>query len=719
MRSAVWSVAALAGGAWAVGAGAAAAQQLEYPDTRRGDVVEMYHGTPVADPYRWLEDTDSPETAAWVAAQNEVSFGYLAGLPEREALRQRLTALWDYARYGLPWKEGGRTFYSHNTGLQNQSVLYVTDRPERQGSVLLDPNTLSEDGTVALTTTAVSPDGRYLGYGTATAGSDWQELHVRAIDGGRDLSDHIRWVKFSGLSWTEDGRGFFYSRYPEPAADGDRLLDANRNQSLYYHRVGTAQSEDRRILSFPDNPDWFINARVSDDGRYAFLYISRSTDDENRLLVLDLGDPARPDPTGEPLVVADDFSASYSVLGNDGPVLYVTTNRDAPRRKVIRIDLRRPAPEHWETLVPESQHVLQYAFMAGDRIGASYLEDAKTRVRFFTKAGEPAGELPTPGIGTISGISAEPGDPEIFYGFTSYTYPYTIFRHDLRTGRSEVFREPALDFDPESYETKQVFYTSKDGTRVPMFITHRRGIRLDGNNPTMLYGYGGFNISMTPGFSVSNVAWLERGGVYAVANLRGGGEYGDEWHDAGTRERKQNVFDDFIAAAEHLIAEGYTSPARLAISGGSNGGLLVGAVMNQRPDLFGVALPAVGVMDMLRFHEFTIGWAWTSDYGSSETREGFETLYAYSPLHNIRTDICYPATMVTTADHDDRVVPGHSFKYAAALQRAQACDRPTIIRIETRAGHGAGKPVSKIIEEQADRWAFTLYNLGVTRPVVP
>ncbi|MDX1675216.1 MAG: prolyl oligopeptidase family serine peptidase, partial [Longimicrobiales bacterium] len=655
---------------------------------------------------------------AWVEAQNAVTFAYLNALPERDALRTRLEELYDSERYGMPWKEAGRYFYSYNSGLQDQSVIYVTDDPGRRGKVLLDPNTLSEDGTVALSALAVSPDGRHLGYGLAVAGSDWQELHVRDIETGEDLGDRIEWVKFSGMSWTEDAEGFFYSRYPEPRREGDRLLEENRNQMLYYHRVRTPQSEDRLILEFPDHPDWFVSADVTEDGRYAILSVGKSTDPENRLFVLDLEDPQDPALDAEPMAVVDNFDASYNVIGNDGSVLYAVTNRDAPNRRIIAIDLEDPAPESWREVVPESEHVLQYALAAGDRLVAVYLEDAKTAVRFFEKDGTPAGELDPPGIGSIS-VRGDAGDPELYYSFTSFTYPSTIYRYDLRTGESEVFREPDLTFDPSEYETQQVFYTSKDGTRVPMFITHRKGLEPDGDAPTLLYGYGGFNVSLTPSFSSSRVAFLERGGIYAQANLRGGGEYGKPWHEAGTKERKQNVFDDFIAAAEYLIDEGYTRPERLAISGGSNGGLLVGAVLNQRPDLYGAAIPAVGVMDMLRFHQFTIGWAWTGDYGSSETREGFEYLYAYSPLHNIRTNVCYPATLVTTADHDDRVVPGHSFKYAATLQEAQGCDRPTIIRIETRAGHGAGKPTSKIIEEQADRWAFVLYNLGVTGHPAP
>lgn len=696
---------------------AASAQTVRYPETRKADVVDDYHGTRVADPYRWLEDTNSAETAAWVAAQNEVTAGYLESIPERAAIRKRLTELWDYPKYGAPFKEGGKYFFFKNDGLQNQSVLYIQDALDAEPRVLLDPNTLSEDGTVALTTIRVTDDGRYLGYGTAASGSDWQEFHVREIATGKDLPDRIRWVKFSGLSWTKDGKGFFYSRYPEPR-DGDELLAANRDQKLYYHVLGTPQSEDRLVYERPDQPEWGINGSVTRDGRYLILYLSHGTDPRNRVYYIDLKDPEQPDLSGDVVKLLDDFDASYNVIGNDGPVFYVLTDKNAPKQRIVAIDLRDPAPSKWRTIVPESDDVLQTARIIGGRLVTLYLKDASSRIRFFALDGKPEGELPLPGIGSASAISGRPDETEMFYGFTSFLYPTTIFRYDLATGENTVFRAPEVDFDPSRYETKQVFYTSKDGTRVPMFITHRKDLNLDGTNPTYLYGYGGFNISLTPSFSVTNLVWLEMGGVYAVPNLRGGGEYGEEWHRAGTKERKQNVFDDFIAAAEYLIREGYTAPERLAIGGGSNGGLLVGAAMTQRPELFAVAHPAVGVMDMLRFHKFTIGWAWTSDYGSSDDPEGFRYLYAYSPLHNLKPGVCYPATMVTTADHDDRVVPGHSFKFAAALQAAQGCDKPTLIRVETKAGHGAGKPTSKQIEEAADVLAFRLRNMGV-RPVLP
>ena len=686
------------------------AQRVTYPPTSRGDVVDDYHGTRVADPYRWLEDTNSEQTANWVAAQNRVAFGYLGALPQREALRARLTELWNYERYGTPFREGGRYFFYRNDGLQNQSVLYVQESLAAPPRVLLDPNTLSADGTVALSSVAITDDGRLLGYGLATSGSDWQEFRVRDVATGADLEDHIRWVKFSGMSWTKDGRGFFYSRYPEPK-EGEKLTGANRDQMMYYHVLGTPQEQDVRVMYDSAQPNLFYGADVTEDGRYLLIYISETTDPVNRLYYRDLGDPMQPSLDRPVVKLFDAMDAGYSVIGNDGPVFYVLTNKDAPRWRLIAVDTRNPAPASWRTLIPEGPDVLESVQIVGDRFVTRYIRDARSEVRFFALDGRPLGELALPGIGSVGGISGDRGNDEMFYSFTSFLYPSTIFRHDVRTGETSVFRAPKVDFDASRYETKQVFYQSKDGTRVPMFITHRKGLKLDGTNPTFLYGYGGFNVSLTPGFSVKNAVWLENGGVYAVPNLRGGGEYGDAWHKAGTKERKQNVFDDFIAAAEYLIANGYTSPGKLAIGGGSNGGLLVGAAMTQRPDLFAVAFPAVGVMDMLRFHKFTIGWAWVSDYGSSDDPEGFKYLYAYSPLHNLKPGTCYPATMVTTADHDDRVVPGHSFKFAAALQAAQSCDKPAIIRIETKAGHGAGKPTAKQIEEIADQWAFALANM--------
>ena len=689
----------------------APAQTLQYPAARKSDVVDDYHGTRVPDPYRWLEDPDSPESRAWIEAQNKLTATYLADIPARAALRERLTKLWNYPKYGTPFRKARRYFFFKNDGLQNQSVLYKQASLTADPETLLDPNVLSEDGTVALSTLAVSEDGRLLAYGTSASGSDWEEFRVRDVAEGRDLSDHLKWIKFSGASWTNDGAGFFYSRYPEP---GDKALtDVNRFQRLYYHRLGTDQTADVLVYERPDQPDWGMNAEVTDDGRYAVLHVWLGTDRRNRVYYLDLKHARRPKVTGEVVRLLDDFDASYAFVGNDGPVFYFLTDLEAPRKRVIAIDTRHPERARWREILSQGPDVLDGIHIIHDTFVANYMHDASSRLRLFTLEGRLVKDLPLPTLGSIGAISGERKDDEMFYAFTSFLYPTTIFRYDFKSGGTSVFKAPTIDFDPSGYETKQVFYSSKDGTRVPMFITHKKGLHLDGSNPTYLYGYGGFNISLTPSFSVAMLVWLEQGGVYAVPNLRGGGEYGEEWHQAGMHDKKQNVFDDFIAAAEYLIAQGYTSPSKLAIAGGSNGGLLVGAAITQRPELFGAALPAVGVMDMLRFHKFTIGWAWVTDYGSADSVAQFPYLYKYSPLHNIRAGTRYPATLVTTADHDDRVVPGHSFKFTAALQAAQAGPRPVLIEIETKAGHGAGKPTSKLIEEQADRFAFLVRNLGI------
>ncbi len=689
----------------------APAQTLQYPAARKSDVVDDYHGTRVPDPYRWLEDPDSPESRAWIEAQNRLTAAYLAEIPTRGAIRERLTTLWNYPKYGTPFRKAHRYFFFKNDGLQNQSVLYKQASLTADPETLVDPNLLSEDGTVALSTLAVSDDGRLLAYGTSASGSDWEEFRVRDVVEGRDLPDHLKWIKFSGASWTNDGAGFFYSRYPEP---GDKALtDVNRFQRLYYHRLGTEQTQDVLVYERPDQPDWGMNAEVTDDGRYAVLHVWLGTDRRNRVYYLDLKDARRPNVRGAVMRLLDDFDASYTFVGNDGPVFYFLTDLEAPRKRVIAIDTRHPERARWREIIPQGPDVLDGIQIIHDTFVANYMHDASSRLRLFRLDGRFVKDLPLPTLGSIGAISGERKDDEMFYAFTSFLYPTTIFRYDFKSGGTSVFKAPTIDFDPSGYETKQVFYTSKDGTRVPMFITHKKGLRLDGSNPTYLYGYGGFNISLTPSFSVAMLVWLERGGVYAVPNLRGGGEYGEEWHQAGMHEKKQNVFDDFIAAAEFLIAQGYTSPPKLAIAGGSNGGLLVGAAITQRPELFGAALPAVGVMDMLRFHKFTIGWAWVTDYGSADSTAQFPYLYKYSPLHNIRAGIRYPATLVTTADHDDRVVPGHSFKFTATLQAAQAGPQPVLIEIETKAGHGAGKPTSKLIEEQADRMAFLVKNLGL------
>jgi prolyl oligopeptidase len=692
------------------------AQSITYPPTRKGDIVDDHHGTKVADPYRWLEDVDSPETRAWVEAQNRVTFAFLEQIPERERIRRRLTELWDYPKYGPPFKKGGRYFFFKNAGLQNQSVLYTQSSLTAEPEVLLDPNTLSADGTVALSILALSEDGRTLVYGTSGSGSDWQEFRVRDVATRQDRADHLKWIKFSGAAWTHDGVGFFYSRYPQPAAGADALLDVNRDQKVYYHRLGTDQSADRLVYERPDHPDWGFGVEVSADGRYAVYSVWLGTDRRNRIYYQDLGSARQPKLDAPVVRLLDDFDAAYEFVGNDGPVFYFSTDLDAPRKRVIAVDTRKPERAAWREVIPQAADVLEGVQIIHDTFIARYLHDAYSLLRLYALDGAPAGHVPMPTLGSIAQVTGERRDTEMFYAFTSFLYPTTIFRHDFTTGRSSVFKAPEITFDPSGYETVQVFYRSKDGTRVPMFLTHKKGLTRDGSNATYLYGYGGFNINLTPGFSIGVAAWLEMGGIYAQPILRGGAEYGEEWHQAGMLDRKQNVFDDFIAAAEHLIAERYTSAPKLAVGGGSNGGLLVGAVVNQRPELFGAALPAVGVMDMLRFHKFTIGWAWVTEYGSADSVAQFPFLYRYSPLHNLRTGTRYPATLVTTADHDDRVVPGHSFKYAAALQAAQAGSAPVLIRIETKAGHGAGKPTAKIIEEQTDRWAFLVHTLHMTLP---
>jgi prolyl oligopeptidase len=693
---------------------AQAADSCTLPRARTVDTVTNYFGTTVADPYRWLEDTDSPETKAWVDSENCVTFHYLAAVPERSRIAGRLTKLWNYERFGVPSREGGKYIYSRNDGLQNQSVVYWLPRLDASPRVLIDPNTLSRDGTVALSTWDVSHDGRYFGYGTAAAGSDWNEFHVRSFATGHDLSDHLKWIKFSGLSWTHDNRGFFYSRYPEPT--GNALRAVVKDQKLYYHRLGTPQASDQLVYERPDHPDWGLGGGVTEDGRYLIIYVSLGTDSRNRVYYMDLGGAAHPRIHGTVVRLLDDFDATYDFVGNLGPVFYFRTNLDAPRAKLIAIDTRHHERSAWRLIVPQGPDVLDGVALIGGRFVTNYMHDAHSLLAVYDTAGAKVADVALPTLGSVGGISGRADSPEMFYDFTSFLYPTTIFRYDVRTGQDAVWKAPHLDFDASQYETQQVFYASKDGTRVPMFLTYRKGTQRDGSNPVYLTAYGGFDISTLPSFSVVNAVWLEMGGVLAEPNLRGGGEYGEEWHQAGMHEKKQNVFDDFIAAAEYLIRERWTSTPRLAVGGASNGGLLIGAVEDQRPDLFGATLPAVGVMDMLRFQKFTIGWAWVTEYGSSDSASQFPYLYKYSPLQSIRPGVHYPPTLVTTADHDDRVVPGHSFKYAATLQADQGGTAPVLIRIETRAGHGGGMPVSKQIELSADRWAFLLKNLGMTLP---
>jgi prolyl oligopeptidase len=683
-----------------------------YPNARKADTADDFFGARVPDPYRWLEDSDSAETRAWIDAENKITYAYLDRIPERARIKKRLTAIWNYERYGIPSRRGPYYIFTRNTGLQRQSVVYKTKSLEAAPEVLIDPNALSPDGTVALGGISCSDDGRYAAYALASSGSDWHEWRVREVETARDLPDLIRWSKFSGAAWVKDGSGFYYGRYDEPAP-GAALQAVNKNQKLYFHKIGTQQEQDTLVYARPDRPDWLFEADVTEDGRFLVVSQSESTENRNRVFLLDLGGKAA---KMEPFL--DAFDASYAVVGNDGDTFYVLTNKNAPRYRLVAVNRKTPKQESWKTLIPEPQgkSVLESVTMANNRFVALVMTDARSSLGIHDLNGNPVKGIALPAIGSVTGISGRRTQKEAFYAFGSYLYPTTTYRYEFQKGASSVFRRPSVSFDAGRYETVQAFYSSKDGTRVPMFITYRKGLRRDGQNPTLLYGYGGFNISQTPAFSPAAAGWLEMGGIYAVANLRGGGEYGQEWYDAGRLQKKQNVFDDFIAAAEYLISERYTSTPKLAIQGGSNGGLLVGACITQRPDLFGAALPAVGVMDMLRFHRFTIGWAWKSDYGDMGKKEDFEAAYRYSPLHNIRPGTRYPPTLVTTADHDDRVAPLHSFKFAAALQAAQAGDAPVLIRIETKAGHGGGKPTDKVIEERADMYGFLLRELKMTLP---
>ena len=684
-------------------------KNLVYPVTKTVDQVDDLHGTPVEDSYRWLEDDvrTNPEVASWVESQNKVTFDFLKSIPQREAIQKRMTELWNYEKIGAPFKRGGRYYFSRNDGLQNQNVLFQQETLNSDSSVLLDPNSWSKDGTVALSGTAFSDDGRYVAYGIQDAGSDWNTWRIMEIATNRVLEEELKWVKFSGAEWTPDSRGFFYARYPQPE-EGAAFTSLNTNMKVYYHRVGTLQSSDVLVYERPDHPEWGFQLSVSEDGHYLIITVWQGTDDRYRIVVKDLTEPY-----GLPYELIDNFEHEYSFVGNDSQVLYFKTNVDALNRRVIAIDLKKPARENWTQVIAETDNAMDGVGIVGNMFVCSYLKDAKTQIKLHSMDGTFVREVEFPGIGTAAGFDGRRKDTETFDSFSGFAVPTTIYKYNMITGESQLYRKSQVKFNPDEYETSQVFYASKDGTKVPMFITHKKGLQLDGNNPVLLYGYGGFNISITPTFSVSRVTWMEMGGVLAVANIRGGGEYGERWHKAGTKQNKQNVFDDFIAAAEWLIANKYTSPKKLAIQGRSNGGLLVGACMTQRPDLFGACLPGVGVMDMLRFQKFTAGRFWTDDYGSADIAEEFPALLKYSPYHNIKGGVQYPATLITTADTDDRVVPGHSFKFAAQLQASQSGVAPTLIRIETSAGHGAGKPTAKIIEESSDELAFLVKTLGM------
>ncbi len=682
--------------------------QTDHTETRRSDFKETLHGREMADPYRWLEDANSDETKAWVQAQNKVTFDYLANLPDRKAIAKRFEELYNFEKFGTPSYIAGKYFWNYNSGLQNQDVIYWAKKISGEKKVLIDPNTLSNNGTVALSGMSISDDGKRLAYAVSRGGSDWKEWYVRDIETSKDLEDHIEWSKFSDASWDHQGNGFYYSRYDAPKV-GTALQEQNFYQKLYYHRVGDHQANDKLIYERKNQKEWGIGGTVTEDGRFLVLPIWKGTNRENQIFYKDFNDKS-----GKVVELIAGFDAQYTFLGNFGHIFYFQTDKNAPLGKVISIDVREPMNR--KEVIPQSKQALEGVSMTGGRLFANYLKDAYTQIKVYDLSGHFERDVKMPGIGTGGGFDGRRDDRFTFYSYASFDTPTTIYRYDIDSGKSEKIFQPKVKFDPSKFETKQVFYKSADGTRIPMFISHKKGLKLDGTNPTLLYGYGGFSSAMTPFFSPSRLLWMEAGGVSAVACIRGGSEYGKAWHDGGKLFKKMNCFQDFISAGEYLIEKKYTSKPRLAIQGGSNGGLLVGACMNLRPDLFAVCLPEVGVMDMLRFHKFTIGWAWTSDYGSPDKKKDFEYLLKYSPLHNLKLGTKYPATLIITGDHDDRVVPAHSFKYAAQLQYCQSGDAPVMIRIETQAGHGAGKPTTKIIEEIADKWAFALHNLAYKLP---
>jgi prolyl oligopeptidase len=684
---------------------------LTYPATTMGSVVDDFGGTRVADPYRWMESLDSPEVKAWIAAQNAVTDPYLDALPHRKALNERLTALWNYPRVGLPSLEGGQMFYAKNAGLQRQAPIFRRDGIDKPPTVVIDPNVISEEGTVSLAEYKVSPDAKLMAYGLSEGGADWETIHVRDLGTGKDLDDEVHWMRFSGISWTKDAKGFYYSRYPEPPK-GKVLEAALSGHTLYYHRVGTPQSQDLLVYERKDLPGWIINGGVTEDGRYLLVLMFEGSGNKNRLYAADLGNPKAPNLKAsiKPVVETDD--AEFAPIGNQGSVILLRSDKDAPNRNVIAVDLKNPAPAAWKTIVPEQPQALETVTVIGGSVVAQYLVDVQSKLRLFGLDGADQGEIALPGIGTVGALSGREDSPGVWYTFTSPLSPSTVFRYDPATKTSTPFEPPPLPIDLSGFETKAMLASSKDGTKVPFFLTAKKGLPLDGNNPTMIYGYGGFSVSTLPTYRQDVPAWLEMGGVWVTASMRGGAEYGESWHKAGMLEKKQNVFDDFIAVAEHLVREKYTSPAKLGVMGGSNGGLLVGAVINQRPDLYAVALPAVGVMDMLRYDRFTGGRLWVQEYGSAQNPAEFPFLIKYSPVQNAKKGTCYPATLVTTADHDDRVVPSHSFKYAAAMQAAQGCANPILIRVEVSGSHGY-RPTDKLIAERADQWAFAAQAMGI------
>lgn len=671
---------------------------FNYPTAPRTDTKDDYFGSSVADPYRWLEDIDSKDSKTWISEQNNLTIPFLNNLPKKKMFENRLKELWNYERYSVPFKKGGKYFYFHNNGLQNHDVLFTQNNLHEKPRILIDPNTLSDDGTTAISGIFISKDGKFMVYSLSKSGSDWQEFHIKGVETGKDLPEVLHGIKFSGASWTADGRGFYYSRYPMSDTD---LKERMANQKIYYHQLGSPQEVDKIVYQRSDKPDWGFGAHATEDGNYLLISVWEGTGKKNCIYYKDLT-------KHEDRVhfLFDNFTAEFEYLANDGSLFFFQTNSGASKGKIIAVDLNSHEKNHWMNVVNEENDVLEATSVVANNFICQYLKDAHSLVRVYSMQGKKLREIELPTLGTVGGFSGERNDSETFYSFTSFTYPTTIFHFNANTGQSEIFKKPEVKFNPNDYTVEQVFVTSKDRTRIPMYLVYKKGLKRDGQTPTYLYGYGGFGVSYLPEFEVKNLVWLEAGGIYAMANLRGGGEYGEAWHLSGTKENKQNVFNDFISAAEYLIEQKYTSKEKLAVSGRSNGGLLVGAVMTQRPDLFAVALPTVGVLDMLRYQKFTIGWAWASDYGSSQDPESFKYLYAYSPLHNLHEGTKYPATLISTGDHDDRVYPAHSFKFAAALQAAQAGSNPTLIRISVNTGHGAGKPFSILIEEEAQKWAF-------------
>ena len=714
------------------------AQALKYPDTFRDTIVDDYFGTKVPAPYQWMEEQNSPKVEAWVEAENKVTFDYLDKIPIRKWINGRITKLWNYEKVGVPFqtqmvsRHERMLIYSRNSGLQNQSPVYLQKAAAGRAKMILDPNKLSPNGSIALLDYQASPDGKFLCYGLSQGGSDWEELHVRNLVTGKDLPDTVHWVKFSGIAWTNDNRGFFYSRFPEPKK-GEALMSKAVGQELFYHKIGTPQSEDKLLYNLRDYPGWYVGGTVSDDGRYLFIVLNKGTESRNKIYYVDLKDPKHPDISSPIVPLFAEDNAEYYTIGNVGTTIYLQTTLDAPNRRIVSFDINKPQPEYWKSVVPETRNVIEGSMIAGGHVVVNYLVDAKSGVAFYSLSGKHTGNLKLPGIGTVGEMSGREDSPELYYAFTSFLYPTTVFHYNFDSGKTSTFRAPHVDFKPAGFVTKQVFYHSKDGTLIPMFITMKKGTKLNGDNPTLLYAYGGFNISITPSFSSTTAVWLEMGGIYAVANIRGGGEYGEAWHHAGMLGKKQNVFDDFIAAAGYLVREKYTSTPRLGIEGYSNGGLLMGACETERPDLFGAVYAGAGVMDMLRYQKFSAGVGWVPEYGSSDDSTAFQWLIKYSPVQNVRPGTCYPPTIITTADHDDRVVPSHSYKFAAAMQHDQTCDErlapsrhinrlgqdnPILIRVETKTSHNY-MPTDKRIAQAADVLSFMAYNLGIRELTEP